>query len=106
MIERYQCSDVFVSISRDEGQPNAVLEAMACGLPVLLSSIGPHEEILGDSGAGLTCDGDSAAAVEAGLLTLIQDAEKRKVMGLSAHRRIEAGFGWDRTAAGLEALFP
>lgn len=106
MVDRYQRSDVFISISRDEGQPNAVLEAMACGLPVLLSSIGPHEEILADSGAGLTCDGDNGSAVEAGLLALIQDPEKRKVMGRAAHRRIESAFGWDRTAAGLEALFP
>lgn len=42
----YQCSDVFLSASVAEGLPNAVLEAMACGLPVLLSDIAPHREIL------------------------------------------------------------
>ncbi|WP_161524814.1 glycosyltransferase [Alteribacter lacisalsi] len=39
-------SDVFVSVSLSEGLPNTVLEAMAAGLPVCLSRIGPHEEIL------------------------------------------------------------
>ena len=38
-------SDAFVSASRGEGLPIAVLEAMACGCPVILSDIAPHREI-------------------------------------------------------------
>jgi len=38
-------SDYFISASLAEGLPNAVLEAMACGLPCILSNIPPHEEI-------------------------------------------------------------
>lgn len=59
--EYYQCADVFLSASLAEGLPNAVLEAMACGLPVLLSDIEPHSEILKEdpeAGALFKC-GDS-----------------------------------------------
>ena len=45
-VDRYlQNSDAFISASMSEGMPNAVLEALACGLPVLLSDIAPHAEI-------------------------------------------------------------
>jgi glycosyltransferase involved in cell wall biosynthesis len=39
-------SDYYISASKAEGFPNSVLEAMACGLPVVLSSISPHQEIV------------------------------------------------------------
>jgi len=41
-----RAADIFVSASLTEGCPNAVMEAMACGLPVILSDIPPHREIL------------------------------------------------------------
>lgn len=44
--EYLQASDIYVSASKSEGMPNGVLEAMATGLPVLLSDIPQHMEIL------------------------------------------------------------
>lgn len=47
-------ADVFISASLSEGLPNAVMEALATGVPVCLSNIGPHKEILSvntDAGA-------------------------------------------------------
>jgi len=42
-------SDVFISASTSEGLPNAVLEAMYTGLPVILSDITSHKEIVGEN---------------------------------------------------------
>ena len=44
--EYLQASDFFLSSSKSEGLPNSVIEALACGLPILLSSIEPHLQIL------------------------------------------------------------
>lgn len=47
--EYLQASDVFVSASKSEGLPNTVMEALSTGLPVILSDINPHREILDHS---------------------------------------------------------
>lgn len=45
VFEHLLSADLFISTSRGEGLPIAVLEAMACGCPVILSDIPPHREI-------------------------------------------------------------
>ncbi len=51
-----QASDVLISSSLSEGLPNAVLEALSCGLPCILSDIEPHIEILEGTNAGVIFD--------------------------------------------------
>jgi len=45
VVQYLQSCDYFLSASKAEGLPNAVIEAMACGLPIVLSDIEPHREI-------------------------------------------------------------
>lgn len=54
VVEFLFASDFFISLSKSEGLPNTVMEALAAGLPVLLSDIPSHKEILEiDEGAGI-----------------------------------------------------
>ena len=67
-LEYYQSADIFVSASVAEGLPNSVLEALACGLPVVLSDIGPHKEcIQQDIRAGLLYQQDNEAELKKAL---------------------------------------
>ncbi len=47
----YQAADVFISPSLSEGMPNAPLEALGCGLELMLSNIAPHREVAKLTGA-------------------------------------------------------
>lgn len=104
MIRAYQAASVFVSISRDEGMPNSVLEAMACGLPVVLSDIGPHREIMGESRAGEFCAGDDPVELAGMLRKMMESPEQRALMGSEARLAMMERFSWRKTAEGLKAL--
>ena len=51
-----QAADYLVSASLSEGLPNTVLESIACGVPVILSDIGPHCEIINEGNIGVLFD--------------------------------------------------
>lgn len=83
-----QASDYFVSSSTAEGLPNSVLEALACGLPVLLSDISPHTEILKmNTGIGVSyCLNDDASFFEAIEALRVRD---RNVCSRNAKRLVQ-----------------
>jgi glycosyltransferase involved in cell wall biosynthesis len=63
-------ADAFVSLSRFEGCPNVVIEAMACGCPLVLSDIPAHREILDDKAASLV-DPDNPAEAAAAIKAVL-----------------------------------
>jgi glycosyltransferase involved in cell wall biosynthesis len=72
-------ADLLIAVSRYEGQPNAVLEAAACGCPLVLSSIPAHLDCFDDS-AALYTSPDDPQAIAARMLNALDDvagAQKR-----------------------------
>ncbi len=68
-------ADVFVSLSRFEGCPNVVLEAAACGCPLIISDIAAHRDLLDETGALFVDPNDVSAAAKAIKETLLDGGE-------------------------------
>ena len=84
-----------------EGFGLTVLEAMACGVPVVVSDRGSLPEVVDSAG---TIVPPTADALARSLAKLLRDPKRVEEMGKRAHRRA-AEFSWNRTAAGwLEAI--
>lgn len=76
-----RAADVCAFPSRWEGMPNAVLEAMAAGLPVVATPVGGIPEILSDHESGLLVPAGEVSALTAALKRLIEDASLRVRLG-------------------------
>ncbi len=92
LARHYQTSDVFVFPTLVEGMPLVVLEAMACGLPVIVTANGPAD-IVRDGVDGFVIPARDPDAIAARLETLYRDPALRAQMGRNASRRA-AEFGW------------
>ncbi len=99
LVERYRQSDLFLFPSRHEGMPNAVLEAMACGLPVIASRIAGNEELVVPGETGLLVETENVEQLRQVLRQLIPNHQARKSMGDKARRRVESLYGWDKVGA-------
>jgi glycosyltransferase involved in cell wall biosynthesis len=78
--------DVFVMPSFTEGTPNSVVEAMACGKPIIASAVGGVPDMVGDDAGLLVTPGDEHELASA-MLLLARDSELRKRMGIAARQR-------------------
>jgi GalNAc-alpha-(1->4)-GalNAc-alpha-(1->3)-diNAcBac-PP-undecaprenol alpha-1,4-N-acetyl-D-galactosaminyltransferase len=85
----YRSATIFALPSRIEGTPNALLEAMSCGLPVVVSDGAPGLlELVEDGVTGLVVPVNDAAALAAALRRLARNSELRRRLGESARARV------------------
>jgi len=86
-------AEVFVSVSWFEGNPNTVLEAMACGCPLVVSDIPEHREFLDDESARFANPGDPADIARAIGQTLAfpEEARRRAVVAQAKVRQRTIG---------------
>ena len=91
--------DVFAMSSRYEGLPLALLEAMACAIPVVSTAVNGVPEAVISQECGLLVDRGDEAQLAAALLRLVRDAGLRQRMGARAKARVEEAFTLDRMAA-------
>jgi glycosyltransferase involved in cell wall biosynthesis len=96
----YAAADALLLASEREGWPNVVLEAMACGTPVIATPVFGVGEMLTVPAAGLILADGGPATIAAGVKRLLAAPPARDATRAHAEQ-----FSWDATTAGQLALF-
>jgi glycosyltransferase involved in cell wall biosynthesis len=101
-----QAADVLVLPSYSEGRPNVVLEAQACGTPVVATRVGGTAELVVEGETALLVESGDAAQLRAALEMLRDDPSRCEDMGRRARAHVEAsGLTWEASANQLEELY-
>lgn len=85
----YQNADLFILPSSKEGMPNVVLEAMACGLPIIMTPCEGSAELICEN--GYKAERKEFADY---IIKLIGDNEMRKEMSINSNKRVKNFFSW------------
>jgi glycosyltransferase involved in cell wall biosynthesis len=98
-------ADLLVLPSFIEGMPYVILEAMACSLPVVATTVDGIPEAAPHGEAGLLVPPGDAAALRAAIQRLLEDAPFRRELGENGRRRFERLFTLDRHLAEMESVY-
>jgi len=88
-----------------EAFPLVIGEAMACGVPCVVTDVGDSATIVGETGVVVPPSDPQALADGWGRLLLSMSAEERCQLGLAARRRVEERFGLERTVEQYLSLY-
>jgi glycosyltransferase involved in cell wall biosynthesis len=102
---RLAAADVFVLSSQSEGLPISVLEAMAAGLPVVASDVGGMAELIEEGTTGFLVPSGDRMALARRLQELVDNHERRAMMGAAARQRALDLFDWPRWAEQHRLLY-
>jgi L-malate glycosyltransferase len=97
--------DIFALSSRSEGLSNTILEAMACGLPVVATHVGGAEELVEHGRTGLLVPAQSVGALSQAIGVLARDPECRTRMGSAGRKRAEQEFSLSVMVNGYRQLY-
>jgi glycosyltransferase involved in cell wall biosynthesis len=97
-------ADAFVLTSRIEGLPFSILEAMACGLPCIVTDVGGNAEAVAHNVNGLIVRPSSPDEVAQAILYLRTHPEERAQMAHNSRSRAEAGFDIEAKMADIKRL--
>lgn len=105
MARYYQAADVFVHPARADTFPTVVLEALACGTPVVATRVGGLEEQIDDGRTGYLTPPGAAEALAARLGELLTGPERRSAMGAAAAEAARQRFDHRRMVSDYLAFY-
>jgi sugar transferase (PEP-CTERM/EpsH1 system associated) len=97
--------DLFVSPSLAEGFSNTILEAMACGLPVVATDVGENARLVVAGRTGTIVPPADAESLGAAIAAYCRSSDRMRDDGAEGRRRIEREFTIDRMVASYEAVY-
>ncbi len=90
----YNSLDLYICASRSEGTPRPVLEAAACGVPVISTDVGIVPELI-DHGVNGFIVQRSYRAIKEQLLQIVKNREQLATMGNLLRQKMEREFNWE-----------
>ncbi|HYW27511.1 MAG TPA: glycosyltransferase [Terriglobales bacterium] len=97
--------DFLLLASTQEGLPNAVMEAMACGVPPLATAVGGVPELVGHQVSGLLVPPSDSVSMADAITWMIDHPDERRRMGEAARARMERSFSTEGMVARTEDLY-
>jgi len=101
----YAAMDVYCAPSRWEAGPYGVLEAMACGLPIVASNVSGHVDYLVDEVNAKLFEADLPGPLAGVLHAMLADQDVRDAFGAAARRHVEATFPLSRMVEATAAVY-
>lgn len=99
------CCDLSVLASETEGFPNAILESMCAGLPMVATAVGGSKEIIVNGANGLLVPPGNTAALAEAILRLIRNPQLATTLARAGQNDMRAHFSFDRVMAELNELY-
>jgi glycosyltransferase involved in cell wall biosynthesis len=103
--EFLRAGDLFILPSLQEGMPNALLEAMACGLPAVATRIGGVTDIAAHEQTALLVAPGCPDSIADGILKMLRNPSLRNRMAADALEMIRASYGLDSRCRKYEELY-
>jgi glycosyltransferase involved in cell wall biosynthesis len=103
--ELIQAMDLFCLPSFSEGASMALLEAMALGIPAIVTRVGGNPELVKDQQTGWVIPSDNLSRFVQTLTLALENSGQRHVMGCRAKERFNSFFTFDAMIAAYERLY-
>jgi glycosyltransferase involved in cell wall biosynthesis len=92
-------------MGRNEGIPRSILEAMACGKPVIAAPNSGIPDVIEDGINGFLVNNNQPNLLAEKIVTLLNDEKYRENIGKSARKTIEEKFSWESFVEQITKLF-